>query len=200
MLALCRNIAKGDRLLHRGLWVKDGGRQLTGKTVGIIGCGHIGTEVGKILKAFQCPLQLCDIIDLTQKAEQLSAKVVTLDQLLQESDFISLHVPLTPETLNLIGEAQLQLMKPTSYLINTSRGKVVDQHALKIALISGQIAGAGLDVFSKEPLVDPELYQLENLVLTPHSAGNSAEAVLAMGEAAIRGIQSLIVACKKELV
>lgn len=189
MLALCRNIALGSRRLSQGIWWKNGGRSLSTMTVGIVGFGYIGTRVAEILQAFGCQILVHDILDKTEEAERIGAKQVKYQDLLKQSDLLTFHVPLTPQTLKMFGANELALIKPAVYIVNTSRGEVLDQEKVKEALQKGELAGAGLDVFQSEPLVDKDLYSLENFVGTAHTAGNSQEAVLAMGEAAIRGLQ-----------
>lgn len=193
MLAVSRNIARSDRLFHQGLWWKNGGMQLTAKKVGIVGFGAIGSRLATLLKAFRCSV-LVNEID-PQKDNAIRAanfEKVSLDQLLSACDVISLHVPLTSLTRNMINAEKLALLKKNAILINTSRGKVVDQEALKKALIQGTLAGAGLDVFEEEPVCDPELFKIETLVATAHMAANSEEAVLAMGRAAIDGAREFL--------
>jgi D-3-phosphoglycerate dehydrogenase len=188
MLGLARNIFRTGHDLKAGSWNKSGGEQLSGKVVGIIGCGHVGTELLRILQPFGCRLLIHDILDKSLVCGAWGAEQVSLDTLLKESDFVSLHVPLTPATRNLVDSSFLAKMKSTAVLINTSRGAVVDQNALKSALSGGVIAGAGVDVFAVEPCEDRDLIQLENFWGTPHIGGNANEAVMAMGEAAIEHV------------
>jgi phosphoglycerate dehydrogenase-like enzyme len=189
MLALCRNIGLGSRRLAQGIWWKNGGRNLSSMTVGIIGFGHVGTRVAELLQPFGCQILIHDILDKTEEAERLGVRQVKYQDLLKLSDLLTFHVPLTPQTLKMFGTNELALIKPAVYIVNTSRGEVLDQEKVKEALQKGELAGAGLDVFESEPLVDKELYSLDNFIGTAHTAGNSQEAVLAMGEAAIRGLQ-----------
>ncbi len=177
-MALITCLSRG--LLHadkhvRTEWGKPGvmplpfGEDLSGKTLGIIGLGRIGWEVACRAKAFEMNLVYYDQIRKEKLEKELGLRYVGFDDLLKESDFISLHVPLRTETVSLIGERELRLMKKTAYLINTSRGSVVDEQALIKALQEHWIAGAGLDVFKKEPLPsDSPLTKLENTVLAPH--------------------------------
>lgn len=193
MLSAIRNISRSDRLFHQGIWWKNGGNQLIGKKVGIIGFGAIGSRVASMLKAFRCSILVNEIDIQKDNAIRIGHhSKVSLDELIQESDIISLHVPLTTQTHHLIDAAKFKNMKPNAILINTSRGKVIDQAALKEALKNNIIQGAGLDVFETEPVLDPELFKLENLVATAHMAGNSQEAVLAMGKAAIDGVREFL--------
>ncbi len=189
MLALCRNIGLGSRRLSQGIWWKDGGRSLTGLTVGIVGFGHIGSRLAEILQPFSCQILVHDTLPKSDEAERLGAQQTDYQDILQKADIISFHVPLTSQTRGMFGHSELARVKSGVYIINTSRGEVIDQEALKIALKKGTIAGAALDVFEVEPLIDKDLYSLDNFIGTAHTAGNSSEAVLAMGEAAIRGLQ-----------
>lgn len=185
MLGLCHNIHSSGMALHKGQWLKDGGRDLAGKTVGIVGCGHVGQEVVRLLQPFACRFLVNDILDKSGFCKNAGAIAVSFDELIREADIVSLHVPLTELTRNMVSTEVLGRMKKTAFLINTSRGKVVDQNALKRALQEKKIAGAALDVFAEEPPDDKEFLALENLMATPHIGGNSVESVEAMGRAAI---------------
>lgn len=185
MLATLRNIAYTDRLLHRGIWHKDGGRQLTGSTVAVIGCGHVGSEVARLLKAFNCKILLNDIRDISQFANEIGAFSVDFKTCVESADIITIHVPLTSKTNGLFNAEIFAQMQSHSILINTSRGGVVRQKDLTSALLNGNLGGAALDVFESEPLADPEIYCVDRLVTTPHIAGNSKEAIEAMGRAAV---------------
>ena len=192
MLSVLRNISLSDRLLKQGIWRKDGGQQLWSKTVGIIGCGAVGSEVARLLTAFKCRVLVCDILDKTDFCSQIAAIQLPLDELLSESHIVSLHIPLTELTKHLIGSTELNLMGPQSILINTSRGTVLDQSQLKFALKTHKILAAAIDVFESEPCTDQELLSLENLLATPHIAGNASECVEAMGKAAISGVRDFV--------
>lgn len=189
MISLCRNIHKGSRLLAEGVWWKNGGIAFSSRTVGIIGAGAIGSRVARLARAFGCRILICDILDKRKLAEKLDGSQVDLENLLSNSDIVTLHVPLTELTHKMINADRLGLMKESAYLINTCRGEVVDQEALKLALQERQIAGAALDVYAEEPLQDKSLYSLDNFIGTAHIGGNSREAVLAMGQAAIDGVK-----------
>lgn len=189
MIGLCHNVFREGYKLKQNGWREDGGRQLTGKTVGIIGCGHIGKEVIHLMRPYHCRVLVRDILDMSEFCRTAEAVEAGLDELVRESDIISLHVPLTEQTRHMIDAPVLEAMKSTAFLINTSRGEVVDQQALKAALLGGTIAGAALDVFGKEPPDDPEFLACPNLMATPHIAGNTVEAVESMGRAAIDHIK-----------
>ena len=186
MLGLSRNIFSSGFKLKQSVWNKNGGWQLTKKTIGIIGCGNIGSDLIKLLAPLKCTLLVCDIANKAEFCREHNATQTSLEDLVAESDIVSLHVPLTSLTIRMVGENFLGRMKPTAYLINTSRGDVVEQDALKSALMRGYIAGAALDVFAEEPPTDEVFLSLPNLMVTPHIGGNAKEAVEAMGRSAIQ--------------
>lgn len=185
MLMLCRNLFSGCTFLKGGRWVKDGGSQIRGKTVGVVGVGNVGKALINLLQPFGVEIIANDVEDRSEFFSRYKVKAVEKSELFQTSDVITLHVPLTAETKYLVDEHCLRGMKPNAILINTSRGRVVKQSALKAALKDGRIKAAALDVYEEEPVTDLELLQLPNLVCTPHICGNAEEAVLAMGRAAI---------------
>jgi len=186
MIGLCRKLFFNHMALKQGEWrEEDGGWDLSGKTVGIVGCGETGTETLRLLRPFGCTVLLCDVQDVSQMAAEFGARQVNLDDLLAQADIVSLHVPLEDATRHLVSHDQLKLMKYSAYLINISRGAVVDQSALEHALRNNIIAGAALDVFDPEPPTEKSFLALPNLVLTPHTGGGSYDAILAMGRAAI---------------
>ena len=185
MIGLSRNIFGSSLRLKSGEWYKEGGAQLTDKCVGIIGCGHIGQDLIHLLQPFRCKILINDIVEKKLVTDTYGAIQVTKEDLIREADFISLHVPLTDLTHQLVNRSFLSQMKASAFLINTSRGPVVEQAALKHALQHKQIAGAALDVFELEPPDDLEFLGLPNLIPTPHIGGNAEEAILAMGRSAI---------------
>jgi len=185
MIGLCHNTFSRGFALKQNHWLKDGGFQLTGKTVGVIGCGHVGSQVVRLLSPFKCRILVRDIVDKKQFCREHGATIASLDKVIEQSELLTLHVPLTDATGNLIDETVLGRMKAKAFLINTSRGEVVDQPALKMSLMKGIIAGAALDVFAPEPPTDVEFLALPNLMVTPHLGGNTLEAVEAMGRSAI---------------
>ena len=183
MLALYKRLCMADQSLRQGKWLKwelrTGCYELAGKTVGIIGGGAIGRAVAKRLSGFECRVLYYDLFRLPEETEKaLGMTYTAMDKLLMQSDIVSLHLPLTQETRGLIGPRELALMKPSAVLINTARGGVVNELALIEALRNRTIAGAGLDVFAKEP-PDPDnpLLQMDNVVLTPHNAGGTVDTV-----------------------
>lgn len=185
MIGLCRNMFFSSRQLHQGVWNKTGGYQLSGKTVGIIGVGNIGQDLVPMLKPFDCRVLVNDIEDRSALCQTYGCIEASKEQIFRESHIVTLHVPMTAQTANLINAESLKLFRPDAFLINTARGGVVDQLALKEALKTRRLAGAAIDVYADEPVTDDELLGLPNLVCTPHIGGNAIEAVLAMGRSAI---------------
>ncbi len=179
LFACLRRIVTLDRATRAGQWQNARpwpNAHLYGQTVGLVGFGHAARLVARHLSGFDATILVHDPYVPADVITQAGARAASLDELLGESDFVSLHCPLTPETRHLIGEAQLRRMKPTAILVNTSRGPVVDEPALVRALTEGWIAGAGLDVFEQEPVApDNPLLALDNAVLSPHVAGYSDE-------------------------
>lgn len=190
ILGLSRNLFFTSFALKNGDWIRGGGNFLTGKTVGIIGCGFIGTDLIYLLQPFNCKILICDILDKTDVVNSYGVHQVSQEKLIKESDFISLHVPFTKLTQNMVNDDFLNKMKTSSYLINNSRGPVVNQKALEKALKNKQIAGAALDVFEPEPPVDLSFLELPNLMVTPHIGGSAEEAILAMGRSAIKHLKT----------
>jgi glyoxylate reductase len=186
LMAVARRLVEGDRLVREGRWQRSEwgllwGADIHHQTLGLYGFGRIGQAVARRGRGFSMRIIYYDALRASDVIEQeLGAEYVDHDTLLREADFLSLHVPLSPETHHLIGARELGLMKPTAFLINTSRGKVVDEDALVHALKSRQIAGAGLDVFEHEPHLHPELPKLENVVLLPHVGSATADTRLKM--------------------
>ncbi|MGE5633408.1 MAG: phosphoglycerate dehydrogenase [Caulobacteraceae bacterium] len=182
MLSLARKIHKSDNQVRAGEWPKVFGYSVGGKTIGIIGLGAIGRSIVQRAKGFNMKVIAFDKFWSKEYAEANGVVYSDIDGILREADFISLHVPLTEDTRNLIGADQLAMMKPTAYLINAARGGVVDENALYKALVEGKIAGAGLDVFSSEPPTDSPLLGLENVIVTPHMGGFTDGALSATSE------------------
>jgi len=182
LLAVARRVVEANHYVRSGQWkvawhpLMMLGTDVYGATLGIVGMGRIGQAVARRAKGFGMKILYYDVVSRPEIEREVGAKKVGLETLLKESDFVSLHVPLLPETYHMIGEKELKMMKPTAFLINTARGKVVDQKALYRALKEGWIAGAALDVFEQEPIPpDDPLLQLENVVLAPHAASASIE-------------------------
>ena len=194
VIALLRHIAPANREVRSGTWRQQKGGCLSGKTVGVIGCGNVGRDLICLLKPFGCRVLCYDIIDDPDFYAKHEVTPVGLDELLQESDVVTLHVPLNPSTYNILNSQRLALMKPSAILINTARGDLVDEQALKKMLKDGNIAGAAFDVFASEPPEDAELLNLANFLATPHIGGSTEEAIRAMGRAAIAGLESATMA------
>lgn len=178
MLSFSRHIPRSDAGMKAGKWEKKElmGTELRGKTLGIVGAGRIGQAVGYRAKAFLMDLLVYDVKQNAEFVQRTGAKHVDLNTLLRNSDYVTLHLPLTPQTRHLIGGRELELMKSTAVLINTSRGEVVDEEALVEALRAGRIAGACLDVYELEPPKDSPLLKLPNVILTPHLGASTHEA------------------------
>ena len=178
MLALARRVPWAWQSLARGEWHRGRfrGEELAGKRLGIIGLGRTGSGVAERGRAFRMEVRAHDPFVAPDHARSLGVELVSLRQLLAESDFITLHVPALPTTEGLLGEAELRLCQPTAYVINCSRGAVVDETALLRALDEGRLAGAGLDVFSREPPGDSPLVRHPKVIATPHIAGMTREA------------------------
>ena len=188
MIALCRSLVPLAHAVKTGGWTHPGGRQLSSSTVGIVGCGHVGQEVARLCRAFGATVLARDIRTYDDFYRAHGVAAVTLDALLAQSDIVTVHVPLDASTRALIGRRELALMKPTAHLINTARGGIVDETALTEALAAGRLAGAAFDVFNEEPPTNAELLSLPSFIGTPHIGGGTTEAVLAMGRAAIEGL------------
>lgn len=188
MLGAAHNAFVTGTALKNGQWIKSGGTLLSGKTVGIIGVGHVGKELVRLLQPFGCRILVNDIVDQHEYYASNHLFESSKEQIYRRADFVTLHVPLTSATFHLVGEEAFSALQPHAYLINTCRGAVVNQDALKNALKHDKIAGALLDVFEPEPCTDLELLAHPRLFATPHIGGNAHEAVLAMGRSAIAHI------------
>lgn len=188
MIALGRTLVPLAREVTDGGWRHPGGRQLSSAVVGIIGCGHVGQQVARLCTAFGARVLAHDIRAYDDFYRAAGVTPVPLDAILAQSDIVTIHVPLDASTRGMIGPRELARMKPSAFLVNTARGGIVDEQALKVALIEQRLAGAALDVFAVEPPVDRELLGLPTFVGTPHIGGSTEEAVLAMGRAAIAGL------------
>jgi glyoxylate reductase len=180
VLAAARRLGEGERLLRAGKWEWWGPKQLRGldvwgKRLGIVGMGRIGRAVARRGRGFGMEILYHNRSRKEDAENELGARYLDLDDLLRESDFVSIHTPLTDETRHLISERELGLMRETAVLVNTSRGPVVDEGALAAALAEGRIFAAGLDVYEEEPKVHPKLLELENVVLAPHVGSATIE-------------------------
>jgi phosphoglycerate dehydrogenase-like enzyme len=190
MIALLHLVPQANLEVRCGTWRQLRGHQLTGRTVGIVGCGHIGKDVAVLLRAFDCRVLAHDILDFPQFYATHQVTPMSLEDLLAQSDLVTLHLPLDDSTRNMLSAERLARMRPGAILINAARGNLVDEVALKASLRDGRLAGAAFDVFACEPPEDRELLALPNFLATPHIGGSTEEAVLAMGRAAIAGLDT----------
>jgi D-3-phosphoglycerate dehydrogenase len=178
MLALARNIPQASAALKTGVWKREKfmGTELRGKTLGIIGLGNVGSEVAKRAQGFEMRLLGIDPLVSEEYARKLGVTPVTMKELLRESDFVSLHIPLTSETRGIIGEKELAMMKPSARIINCARGGLIDEPALVKAVTGKKLAGAAIDVFEKEPCTESILFGVDNIIVTPHLGASTREA------------------------
>lgn len=186
MLMLCRNLFITTNQLKNNIWNKSGGTQLTQKTIGIIGVGHIGKELIRLLKPFNCKILVNDIINQKNYYSENNLIEVTKDEIFRQCDIISIHTPFNDFTENMVNKNIFEIMKNDAFIINSARGGIINENDLKNALKNNEILGAAIDAYIEEPPKDKELIALENLICTPHIGGNSKEAVEAMGMSAIK--------------
>ncbi len=197
ILAVPRRLAEGERLVRAGKWrgwapVSMLGHRIWGKRLGIVGMGRIGTAVARRAKGFGLSIHYHNRRRATEYSErELEATYwESLDQMLSRMDIISINCPHTPATYHLLSARRLKLVRPQAYIVNTSRGEVIDENALAQMLASGQIAGAGLDVFEHAPAINPKLLELDNVVLLPHMGSATIEGRIDMGEKVIINIKT----------
>src|SRR6266851_1810465 len=183
MLAMARHIGRANELMHAGKWEKKSlqGTELKGKTVGIVGLGRVGMEVAKRARVFGMEVVAHDPFVSTAVAKEQGIRMAKLEEVYAASDYLSLHVGLTPQTAGMINAASIKKMKPGVRLVNCARGELIDETALAQALKQGRVAGAALDVFTEEPPKNSPLTAIENVILTPHIAGSTFEAQEAVG-------------------
>ena len=191
LLSVARHTASASAALKNGEWKRSRytGVELQGKTVGVVGLGRIGVLFAQRMAAFGTRLIAYDPYVQPARAAQLGVRMVGLDELLRESDFISIHLPRTPETVGLIGERELATVKPGVRIINAARGGLIDEQALADALAEGRVAGAGIDVFVKEPATSSPLFAFDNVVVTPHLGASTAEAQDKAGLSVARSVK-----------
>lgn len=195
ILSLARRIPAAHASLSSGAWKRSSftGAELFEKTVGIVGLGRIGALVAARLNAFDMRVIAYDPYVTSARAQQLGVQLVTLDELVAEADFLTIHMPRTPETTGMIGAEQFAAMKPTAFVVNVARGGLIDEAALHEALVAGEIAGAGLDVFTSEPPAEggtaAELLALPNVVVTPHLGASTEEAQEKAGVSVARSVR-----------
>jgi glyoxylate reductase len=197
MLAVARRIIEGDRLARAGKFPGSQSNQLIGaavygKTIGLIGAGRIGQATARRARGFGMKILYWGPRRKPEAEREIGMEFVTLDRLLAEADFVSLHPPLNAETRHMIGDKEFAKMKPSVFIINTSRGPVIDEKALVRALKKKKIAGAGLDVFEHEPKVSPALRQMKNVVLTPHLGSAVLEVRDAMANLVVDNIEAVL--------
>ncbi|MBI2887015.1 MAG: D-2-hydroxyacid dehydrogenase family protein [Chloroflexi bacterium] len=191
ILAVMRRIPQSDRAIREGRWETPYGRTLTGKTLGIVGLGRIGTEVARVAQAFGMQVVAWGRRLTLEHAAQVGVRAVSLEELLASADVVSVHLALNAGTRGLLDATKLRLMRPEAYFINTARGAIVDEAALVELLREGRIAGAGLDVFAEEPLpADSPLRALDNVVLTPHAGWPADSSYAGFADAAVRNIEA----------
>jgi D-3-phosphoglycerate dehydrogenase len=178
MLALARNIPQANAVLKTGTWKRNEfmGTELRGKTLGIIGLGNVGSEVARRAQAFEMKLLGRDPLVSVEHAQKMGVELVEMDRLLKESDFITLHLPLTPQTKGMIGAKELALVKPTVRIINCARGGLIDDNELAKAIREKRVAGAAVDVFDKEPCTESVYFGEDKAIVTPHLGASTAEA------------------------
>ncbi|MBF0353750.1 MAG: phosphoglycerate dehydrogenase [Alphaproteobacteria bacterium] len=187
-VALLRHIPQGNAQVQAGGWKQLMGRQLSQRTVGIVGLGHIGKDLTQLLKPWGCRIIAHDFKPMPDFCTQWGVEMMGLEELLKQADVVTLHLPLDDSTRNILSATRMRLMRPDAILINAARGGLLDEAELKAMLIEGRLAAAALDVFAVEPPSDMELIHLPNFLVTPHIGGSAEEAMLAMGRAAIDGL------------
>ena len=203
ILSLSRRVVEADEFARKGAyhgWEPDIflGRDVYGKTLGIVGLGRIGSMVARRAKGFNMNVLYHNRSQNLEVEKETGAKKYPIEKLMEESDYVTIHLPLTEETRHFINKEKIELMKQTAYLVNTARGPIVDEHALVEALHLGKIAGVALDVHENEPQMNPEMMQMENVVLTPHIASATVEVREKMGEQAVGAVLRALAGEKPE--
>ncbi len=188
IIAMLRHVPAANREVRAGTWRQHVGGLLTGRTVGIIGCGHVGKDLVSLLRVFECQILVNDIRDYSDFYAANGIEAISLEALLARADIVTLHVPLDDSTRGMLDANRPGLLKPTALLINAARGELGDEAALKQMLREKRLAAAAFDVFAVEPPQDTELLSLPNFLATPHIGGSAQKAILAMGRAAIDGL------------
>ena len=189
MIALCRSIVPLTLDVREGVWRQPGGgRQLSSAVIGVLGCGHVGQQVARLCRAFGATVLAHDVRAYDEFYREYGVQPVAFSALLEQADIVTVHVPLDASTRGLIGAHELSSMKRAAYLVNTARGGIVDESAVAAALVERRLAGAAFDVFTAEPPVNRELLRAPNFIGTPHIGAGTHDAVLAMGRAAIAGL------------
>ena len=188
ILGLARAIVRHDRKTREGIWIRPVSADVGRKVLGIIGLGAIGRQVALRGRGFDMQVLTYEIFPNLEFVKEHGVELTTLEDLLRRADFVTLHTPSTPDTYHLMNEQRLRIMKSTAYLVNTARGPLIDERALLKALREGWIAGAGLDVFEKEPPGDSPFFDLDNVIVSPHIAGITEDACRAMAEMALQSV------------
>lgn len=186
MLMLCRNLFITSNELKNGIWNKSGGFQLSNKKIGIIGVGHVGKEVVRLLKPFDCEIYVHDIVNHDDYYKENGLIEISKEEIFRTCDIVTIHTPYDDTTKDLVTLKVFKMMKKSSFIINSARGGIINEDDLKYALQNNLIAGAAIDAYVEEPPTDKELLKLPNLICTPHIGGNAQEAVEAMGMSAIK--------------
>jgi len=189
-IALLHKTVFANNEVKKGEWSQIKGRQLTDCIFGIIGCGHVGKDLVRLLQPFNCKILAHDILNFKDFYDKYRVIPVGIEDLICQSDVITLHLPLDKSTKNILDRDKLSLLKNDAVLINLARGGLIDEVALKGLLKSNKITGAALDVFEVEPPVDQSFANMDNVLVTPHIGGSTEEAILAMGMAAIEGLEN----------
>lgn len=192
MLDLARNVTVMDNSIKAKAQKRPSGLEMWQKTLGIVGAGRIGQGVGKRCRGFDMKILAYDMFESEAFKEETGAQYVDLETLLKESDFITIHSPLTPETENMISTEQFKMMKNNAIIVNTARGGIIDEAALYEALKTGEIRGAGLDATVDEPPYGSPLMELENCILTPHAGAATAEASSKMSYMAAENVLAVL--------
>lgn len=190
IIAGLRGVAHCYEEIKRGVWRQYAGRQLSDATVGLVGFGHIGQDLARLLRAFGASTLACDIADVSAEAAELGVRLCAFDEMIERCDVLSFHVPLTPATARMLDADRIARMRHGAVIVNTARGGLIDEAALAAALTQGRISAACFDVFAAEPPGVSELLSAPGFLATSHIGGSAAEAQLAMGRAAIEGLST----------
>jgi D-3-phosphoglycerate dehydrogenase len=188
IIAALRGVAHGHEEIKRGVWRQYAGRQLSDATVGLVGFGHVGQDLARLLAAFGARILACDVRDVSAEAAALGVRLCAFDELIEICDALSFHAPLTPATTGMLDADKLARMRPGAVIVNTARGGLIDEAALAVALRQGRISAACFDVFAVEPPGASEILSAPGFLATSHIGGSAIEAQLAMGRAAIEGL------------
>jgi len=189
-IALLHRSVFANAEVRKGKWNQVKGRQLSECTFGIVGCGHIGKDIIRLLQPFNCKILAHDILEFNNFYLQYNVTSVGLDELLETSDVVTLHLPLDNSTKNILNKERLSIMKDTAVLINLARGGLIDEAELKNIILTNKIAGVAMDVFAVEPPSDSDFSTMDNVLITPHIGGSTEEAIFAMGMAAIESLKN----------